>query len=105
MGRNICMVTYVKMCNCETVSSQQCEASLLANMSSDCGAVCVGTATLLHMHVCVGDLVSIQTEQVNSAIAEVCLLTAGAGTLHGCCCFRVPAESRGWDYQYTLTVT
>lgn len=75
----------------QTDLSQQCEASLPANMmSSSCGALCVGTTTLLHIHVCEGGTVSIWADQVYSAIAVACLLTAGARMLHSCCCFRVP---------------
>ncbi len=74
----------------------QCEASPPASrLSSSSGAVCVYTATLLHMGVCVGNHISIRAVQVNSAIAGACLLTAGARMHHSRCCFRLPEESRG----------
>lgn len=73
------------------ILSQKCEAPPPASMLCSCfGAVCVVTATLLHMHVRVRNHVSIQAFQVNSVIAEAHLLTAGAGLLHSSCCFRVP---------------
>lgn len=85
MGRNfnINVMTYFL--------SHQCEASPPASrLSGSFGAVCVATATLLHMNVRVWNHISIQAIQVNSAIAGACLLTAGTRMLHSSCCFRVP---------------
>lgn len=75
---------------------RQSEASPPASgLSNRSGALCVATTTLLHMDVGVGYHLSIQAVQVNGAIAEACLLTAGAGMLHRSCCFRVPEEGIG----------
>lgn len=74
--------------------SLQGEASLPASMFS-ISAACLATAALFHKHVTKRENPSIFAHQVNSAIAEACLFTAGACMLHSSLWCRVPEESNG----------